>query len=93
MNKYELLVIISDTANEEARNATIEKIESILTNNGATIEATDKWGMKKFAYPINYRNEGFYILYTLTAPSTCPGAAESAFSITENVVRSMFVRK
>ena len=93
MNKYELLVIISDTATEDARNATIEKIQTILANNGATIEATDTWGMKKFAYPINYRNEGFYILYTITAPAECPSTAEATFSITENIVRSMFVRK
>ena len=93
MNKYELLLILSDTATEEVRETLMTKIEELLTANGATVEATDKWGMRKLAYPINYRNEGYYVLYKLAAPSDCPAKVENALNIMENVVRSMFVKK
>lgn len=93
MNKYELLVIIQQGITEDEVNKTIEKINTLLASNEATIEATDKWGMKKFAYPINYKNEGFYVLFKLTAPSACPNNVEKTLNITENVVRAMFVRK
>lgn len=93
MNKYEMLVIISSEANEEQREALITKMGEILTNNGATVDAVDKWGMKKFAYPINYKNEGFYCLFKMTAPSDVPNKVEKVFNITENIVRVMFERK
>lgn len=93
MNKYELLVILQQGTTEEQREALIEKIDALLVSNGAVIEATDKWGMRKFAYPINYKNEGFYVLFKLAAPSDCPNKVENILNITENVVRAMFVRK
>lgn len=93
MNKYELLVIIQQSATEEVREATLEKITNLIVANNGTVESIDKWGMKKFAYPINYKNEGFYALYKLTAPADCPNKVESTLNITENVVRAMFVRK
>ena len=93
MNKYELLVILSDTANEEAREGLMNKIEELLTSNGATIEATDKWGMKKFAYTIDFKNEGFYVLMNFEAPSTVVAEMNRNMNIADHVVRQMFVRK
>ena len=93
MNNYELMVILSNGITEEERENLLNKIETLLTSNGATVEATDKWGVKKFAYPINYKNEGFYVLYKLVAPAECPAKVEQVLNITENVVRAMFVRK
>lgn len=93
MNKYEMLVILSSDANEEQREVLLTKINDILTNNGAVVDAVDKWGMKKFAYPINYKNEGFYCLFKMTAPSDAPDKVQKVLVITENVVRVMFERK
>lgn len=93
MNNYELLVIIQQGIIEEEVEKTIEKINTLLTSNNANVEAVEKWGTRKFAYPINYKNEGYYVLYKLTAPAECPNKVENILNITENVVRSMFVRK
>ena len=92
MNNYELLVIIESGIGEAEVESTINKVAEILTNNNATVESTDKWGTRKLAYPINKKNEGFYVLFKLTAPSDCPNKVESILNITTNVVRSMFER-
>ena len=92
MNHYELLVIIESGLTEDQTNATIENVNKILTSLNATIESTEKWGTRKLAYPINYKNEGFYVLIKLTAPSDCPNNAEKILNITANVVRTMFER-
>ena len=38
MSKYEMLYIINNDASEEAKQAVIDKMESIVTSNGGTVE-------------------------------------------------------
>ena len=71
MNKYELLYIISSSATEEQREGVIEKVKTLIEKNGGEIAGTDKWGMKKFAYPIDFKNEGFYVLVNFNANPGC----------------------
>ena len=93
MNKYELMVIIQQGITEEEVEKTIEKVHTLLATNEATIESVEKIGTRKFAYPINYKNEGYYVLFNLTAPGATPNKVEKILNITDNIVRSMFVRK
>ena len=93
MRQYQLLYIISSATNEEQREDIIKKVESIITKNGGVIEGTEKSGMKKFAYPINYRSEGFYVLVSFTAEDSAPNAIAKTLNITDNIVRQMIVAK
>ena len=93
MNKYELLYIISSNASEEQREAEISKIKALIEKNGGEIDGTEKLGMKKFAYPIDFKNEGFYVLVNFTAKAEAIAPITNAMNITENVVRQMIIRK
>lgn len=93
MRKYQMLYIVSSAINDEQRDEVIAKVESIVTKNGGVIEGTEKSGMKKFAYPINYRTEGFYVLVNFTSEDSAPNAISKQLNITENVVRHMIVAK
>ena len=93
MRKYQLLYIISSAINEEQREDVVKKVESIITKNGGVIEGTEKSGMKKFAYPINYRSEGFYVLVNFTAEDKAPNVIAKTLNITDNIVRQMIVAK
>ncbi|MEG0390957.1 MAG: 30S ribosomal protein S6, partial [Cetobacterium sp.] len=50
MKKYELMFIINPTILEEGRETVIAKVNTILTNAGATILKSEKWGERKLAY-------------------------------------------
>ena len=52
MTKYEIMYIINPTILEEGRDAVIAKVDAILTEAGATVAKTEKWGERKLAYPI-----------------------------------------
>ena len=54
--KYEMLYLIDTSIAEEARDALIAKFEDVVKNLGGTVVSTDKWGVKKTAYPINYKS-------------------------------------
>ena len=93
MNKYELIYIISSDVSEEDREALIKKFASYVEDRKGTVEGIDKWGMKKLAYPINFKNEGFYVVMNLTMNPQDVDAMAKLMNITEGIVRQMFVRK
>lgn len=93
MNKYELLYIISSDLAEEQREALIKKVVSMVEAKGGKVEGTDKWGMKKLAYPINFKNEGFYVLMNVEMNPQEIDAMSKLMNITEGIIRQMFVRK
>lgn len=93
MNKYELLYIISSDVAEEKREELIKKFASYVENKKGTVDGIDKWGMKKLAYPINFKNEGFYVLMNITFDAQEVDAMSKLMNITEGIIRHMFVRK
>ena len=55
MNKYQLLFIIDNSIDDEAKDAVIEKFSSLIQELGGTVGMLDKWGTRKYAYPINFK--------------------------------------
>ena len=93
MNKYELLFIISATTPDDQKEAIISKVTSFIEKNAGTVDAVDKWGMKKFAYPINFKNEGFYVVMNINMDANEVDAMSKLMNITDGIVRHMFVKK
>lgn len=93
MNKYELLYIISSDVAEEKREELISKFSSYVESKGGTVDGIDKWGMRKLAYPINFKNEGFYVLMNITLNPAEVDAMSKLMNITEGIVRQLFVKK
>ncbi len=91
--KYELMFIISQDASEEQREAIISKFSKMIENKNGNILSLEKMGMRKFAYPINFKNEGFYVLVNFEAEAGIVDEMTKQFNITESVVRYLFVKK
>ena len=93
MNKYEILYILFADQDDAAREATIEKFKTIVTAGGGSVENVDKWGVKKLAYPINYKPEGFYTLMTFSSGPEVPAEIERQMRISDEVMRFLVIRK
>ena len=93
MNKYELMYIISSTATEEQREEVIAKFKSFVESKGGAVSGVDKLGMKKFAYAIDFKQEGFYVLMNFEADGSVVSEMNKAMNLADLVVRQMFIRK
>jgi len=93
MKSYEILYIIDATTSDEKREELINKVKAIVVDNGGTAQEPEKWGIRKFAYPIAYKNEGYYVLMNFEAEETVPQALESQLLILDGIVRHMIVAK
>ena len=56
------------------------------------MEKIDKWGTKKFAYPIDYKAEGYYVLMTYEAAPTLNKELVRVAGITDDVIRQMITK-
>jgi small subunit ribosomal protein S6 len=64
----------------------------VLTDNGATIENEENWGLRKLAYPIENKNTGFYTLIEFEGEPTIVAKLETAFRRDEKVIRFLTFR-
>ena len=93
MNKYELLFIIDNSAADEAKDAIIAKMSQLVTDNGGSVEKVDKWGAKKLAYPINFKEDGYYVLMNFECEPALIAEMERQLRINDQVMRHMVVKK
>ena len=89
---YEVVYIIDPAQGEEAIAAMVAKFKSLAEQNGSAVEV-EEWGSRKLAYPINYKNDGYYVLMTFTSAPEFPKELDRVLGITEGVMRSMIVCK
>jgi small subunit ribosomal protein S6 len=60
MPLYELGVIIDPEVSPEDETATLERLETIITDAGGEMLDKDAWGRRQLAYPIRKKNFGVY---------------------------------
>lgn len=92
MTKYEVLYVIRTDIEDEAIKAVVEKFTTVLTANGGTIDSTDEWGKRRLAYPIDYKNEGYYVLTKFTGDSKLPAELERNFKINDTIIRYLVTK-
>jgi small subunit ribosomal protein S6 len=93
MNNYEVLYILDNGISDEAKEAAVAKYENVVTSSGGTVDKTDKWGAKRLAYPINFKNDGYYVLMTFAAAAELPKELERQMRISDEVIRFMVIRR
>ena len=87
MAKYEMLYLLNNDLTEEAKAQLVEKYEGIVTKMGGNVLSTDKWGTKKLAYPIKFKNEAYYVLSTFEAEGTVVNELNRVARIDADVYR------
>jgi small subunit ribosomal protein S6 len=91
MKLYETGVIIDSQLEESQINQQIEQLESLINNNGGKIVKIDRWGMRRLAYEIKKRQQGFYVFISYESESVVPQKIEQAFRVNESVLRFMTI--
>lgn len=67
MKTYEMLYVLDAALSDEDKAAFVKKFEDVVTSANGKVVSTDLWGVKKLAYPINYKSDGYYVLMTFEA--------------------------
>jgi small subunit ribosomal protein S6 len=88
---YEIVYVIRPDLADEARAAKVERIHSLVTENGGEVEKTEDWGKRVLAYEIRHCAEGFYGLSEFKLPPTAVKMIEDRLRIDEEILRYQIV--
>ena len=91
MRAYELMVIIDAELDDEVIDATVKRIADMVGQRGGTIKREDRWGRRRFAYEINHKLEGYYVLFEFVGGSELD-QLERALRLADETVRHKVVR-
>ncbi len=92
MRIYEELFIVRPDVPEEEIDQLIEQTKQLITGGEGTVEKADKWGLRKLAYRVEKRDEGFYVLLQFSAGPEVVKEIERRFRVNDLVMKFMTVR-
>ena len=92
MTNYEVMFILDPELEDDKKDATVEAVKEIIASEGE-VGNVDVWGMKKLAYPIQKKNEGYYVVIEFKAETTLPKELDRRLKISDNVMRHLIVNK
>lgn len=92
MRIYEELFIVKHDAPEEDIDAFLAQLETTITATGGKLDKADKWGVRKLAYKVDKRAEGFYILLVITTTAEGIKEVERRLRVSDLVLKWLTVR-
>ncbi len=92
MNNYELVAVISPEVDEEGVVEVLEKMNRFIGNNSGVAGETERWGIKKLAYPLKRFMEGNYILTRFTLAPEFVKELETEIKASGEVLRHLVVK-
>ena len=91
MRKYEIMYIVKAGLEEEARVATIEKVNSAVTKNGGKVLDVKEMGLRDLAYPIKDEIKGYYVVLTVEAEVETVNEFDRLTKLNNNVLRHLIL--
>ena len=92
MNHYETVFIATPVLSDTQVKETVEKFRSFITGNGGEMENEENWGLKKLAYPIQKKENGYYFSFQFAAVGDMVDRLETQFRRDERIIRFLTVR-
>ena len=91
MNKYESVIIINPSADEDKVKALIDKFSDLINKQGK-VEKVDTLGKRKLAYEVKKNKEGIYVVFYFEAEPSLIAELERNYRITDEVIKFIVIR-
>jgi small subunit ribosomal protein S6 len=72
---------------DDALATSVKHFEDVITKAGAKLIETERWGVRRLAYPIGKQTSAHYYSMHYTAPGSTNAKLERAFHLDEDVLR------
>ncbi len=92
MRIYEQLFIVRPDAAQEEIDSFLEQITGVIAAGGGNVRKVEKWGIRKLAYPVEKRHEGYYVLLEYGSAPDVVKEIERRFRVSDLVLKYLTVR-
>ena len=92
MRPYEVMIILDSSLEEDAVRAAVDRATDLIRNRGGDPYRVDRWGKRRFAYELNHRWDGYYVLVEAQAEPAVMTELDRALHLADEVVRHKVIR-
>lgn len=86
------MVIIDGDGDDAAVDSAVGRISDAIIAKGGDIRTTDRWGRRRFAYEINHKHEGYYVVFEAIAEAGALDDLERQLRLADDIVRHKLIR-
>jgi small subunit ribosomal protein S6 len=92
MRPYEVMVIFDAGADPSAIQGIVDRTLETIRSSGGNPGTVDRWGRRPFAYEVNHRREGYYVLIEFSGPPQTVNDLDRFLSLADEVIRHKVIR-
>jgi small subunit ribosomal protein S6 len=89
---YETVFILTPVLSETQMKETVQKFKKLILDNSGEIVNEEDWGLRKLAYPIQKKSNGFYYLFQFKCDGLFINKLEIEFKRDERVIRFLTMK-
>ena len=87
MRNYEIMLILPAEADDQAVTAAVDRIKGVIGGSGGEVTKVDQWGRRRFAFEIDKKSEGFYVVAEMNADPASMKELDRVLTLADDVVR------
>ena len=92
MRNYEAMVIVDARLEEGDIQKAVDRFVGAVSESGGEVAGVDRWGVRRFAYEIDHRNEGYYFVANFSASEDAIQQLKRLLQISDEYIRGKIVR-
>ena len=92
MRPYEVMVIFEATTDPTVIQGVLDQALEVIRSTGGNPGAIDRWGRRTFAYEVNHKREGYYVVVEFTSGTQTVADLDRMLGLADEIVRHKIVR-
>ena len=93
MRNYEIMLIFDALLEEDAIGKELKKVTSIIEKGKGSITDSQKWGVRRLAYPIKHQENGYYHLINFSSTEVVVNEIDRVNKINDKLLRYLIVKE
>ena len=92
MRPYEVMVIFESSTDAQLIQTELDRFLEVIRSNEGTVGAIDRWGRRPFAYEVNHKREGYYVLVGFAGTPATVAELDRQLGLADVVLRHKVLR-
>jgi small subunit ribosomal protein S6 len=92
MRAYEIMIIFDSDLDDSGLQQMLNRVNELVANGGGRVATTDRWGRRRFAYEINHKHEGYYVVLEVATEAVNLDEVDRVLRLADQVVRHKILR-
>ena len=86
------MIIVDGDHDDATVDQIVTQVDTWVQGENGSLAKTDKWGTRRFAYEINHKTEGHYVVLEMTTGQVNMEPLERSLRLSDEVVRHKLIR-